>query len=90
MIRMMKVGCCPSNIAVRSLLIGQLFLATLSWLLIGQLFLALDFILAFETCLNLSYLEMDVSKRVFQGAIQVLIGSFSPSLVIVIHGHTSI
>ena len=71
MIRMMKVGCCPSYIAVRFLLIGQLFLVTLSWLLIGQLFLAYDVILAFETCLNLSYLEMDVSKRVFQGAIHV-------------------
>ena len=46
MIRMMKVRCCPSNIAVRSLLIGQLFLVTLSWLLIGQLFLEYDVILA--------------------------------------------
>ena len=71
MIRMMKVRCCPSNIAVRSLLIGQLFLVTLSWLLIGQLFLAYDVILAQEMCLNLSYLETDLSKRVYQRAIQV-------------------
>ena len=85
MIRMMKVLCCPSNIAVRSLLIDQLFLVSLSWLLIGQLFLAYDVILAQEMCFNFSYLETDLSKRVYQRAIQVLISPFSLTLVIVIH-----
>ena len=50
---MMKVRCCPSYIAVRSLLTGQVVLLTFFWLLIGQLFLAYDVIFLFETCLNL-------------------------------------
>ena len=41
---MMKVRCCPSYIAVRSLLTGQVVLVTFFWLLIGQLFLAYDVI----------------------------------------------
>ena len=64
----MKVRCCPSYIAVRSLLIGQVVLVTLSWFLIGQLFLAYDAIFLFETCLYLFYTEMDVSKCVCNDA----------------------
>ena len=65
---MMKVRCCPSYIAVRSLLTGQVVLVTFFWLLIGQLFLAYDVIFLFETCLNLLYTEMDVSKCVCNDA----------------------
>ena len=42
----------------------SVILVTLSWFLIGQLFLAYDIIFVFETCLNLFYTEMDVSKCV--------------------------
>ena len=65
---MMKVRCCPSYIAVRSLLTGQVVLVTFFWLLIGKLFLAYDVIFLFETCLNLLYTEMDVSKCVCNDA----------------------
>ena len=64
---MMKVRYCSSYIAVRSLLIGQFFLEkmilrVIFCLLIGQSFLAHGVILVLEMCLNLSYLETDVSK----------------------------
>ena len=64
----MKVRCCPSYIAVRSLLTCQVVLVTFFWLLIGQLFLAYGVIFLFETCLNLLYTEMDLSKCVCNDA----------------------
>ena len=41
-------------------------MSSFSCFLIGQLFLAHDTNLVLETCLNLSYLDTDVSKRVLK------------------------
>ena len=62
----MNFRCCPSYIAVRSLLTGQVVLVTFSWPLIGQLFLAYDVIFRFETCLNLLYTESEARKMLLK------------------------